>query len=284
MIYHFVVGDEAAKPLQQALSICPEMEGSVIALKDLLHLGPLKKEEHQSFNTLRTEWWQGVLANSKTNFELNDLQELLRVGNELNKSNSASIWFWLAPWPADICAYYWAMSYLQKYLGKVSVVGLANLPFLDENGKLFYPKNISELQPKELVKARKLARVMSPSEMELAVEVYESLVTANAGIRVLEGDKSVLNRPIDFYDADLLSLLTNSFQKASKVLSTAFSKFGLPTGDIFLAWRLQVMAVSGLIDSQGATTRPYKDWEVRLSGGENNEIQEAQNLPLSDAV
>lgn len=284
MIYHLVVGDEAAKPLQQAIDSCVEMEGSIVVLRDLLHLGPLKKAEGQSFNSLRSEWWQKVNGDGKSSVEVNDLQELLSVGNKLNQNSSAKIWFWMAPWPADLCAYYWALDYLRKYVGRISLVNLAHLPFLDDDGKIFYPKNISEILAKELVKARKLARAITPSEIELATDFYEDLIVANAGIRGLQGEKKLVSHALDFYDATLVSLLSGNFQKASKILALAVGKSGVPTGDAFLAWRLKELALNGQIESRGETSKTFKEWEVRLAEKEENEALGTQNLPLSNAV
>ena len=42
MIYHFVVGDEAAKPLQEAIEAEESMAGEIVVLKDILHVGPVK--------------------------------------------------------------------------------------------------------------------------------------------------------------------------------------------------------------------------------------------------
>lgn len=284
MIYHLVVGDEAGKPLQQAIDACPEMEGEILVLRDLLHLGPIQRLEGQSFSSLRSEWWQMLQPEFKSAIEVNDLEALLKIGNELNKSNTAEIWFWMAPWPADHCAYYWTLAYTKKFIGRISLVNVAHLPFLDESGKIFYPKNISEILPKELIKARKLARRVSPSEMELTLDAYESLVAANATIRVLEGEKKLTNQKADFYDPILISLLSGNFQKAAKIISLALAKSGIPTGDTFLAWRLQMLAENGSIESRGLAAKPYKDWEIRLGGMDDAATINPQNIPLTDAV
>src|SRR5690606_10024743 len=101
------------------------------------------------------------------------------------------VWFWLAPWPADMTAYYWLLSYFQKYREQFYVVNVGGLPFIDEERKMFYPKNISEIPAKEVVKALKLARQITPSEMEVDTEEWERLKNENAGIRVYEGGKKL---------------------------------------------------------------------------------------------
>src|SRR5690606_1822153 len=105
--------------------------------------------------------------NEKNLVQVDDMERLLSVSGEMFKDGNIQTWFWIAPSPADICAYYWALPYLSKHSGRFSIINISGLPFLDENGKLFYPKSISYILPKELVKARKLARQVTPSEMEV---------------------------------------------------------------------------------------------------------------------
>jgi hypothetical protein len=264
MIYHIVVGDEAARPLKEAIAAEPSMDGEVVVLKDILPIGPLQREEGQSFSALRSAWWQTVAPEAKPPIEVTDLERLLEVSNELYKSNSAVVWFWMAPSPADVCAYHWILPYMGKHVGRFYLLNLANLPFLNEAGKVFYPKNISELMPRELVKARKLARPVTSAELEMDGDAWQKLVEENGGVRTTEGGKKLKSQPENYYDAQLISTLSAQSQKASRVLNQAMSKFNLPTGDLHLAWRLRTMAEAGMIELTGDTSRPYKEWEVRL--------------------
>lgn len=264
MIYHIVVGDEAARPLKEAVAAEPSMTGEVVVLKDILHIGPLQRGEGQSFSALRSEWWNIVAPDAKSPIEVDDLERLLEVSTELYKDNDAQAWFWMAPWPADVTAYHWTLPYLGKHSGRFFLLNLANLPFLNEAGKVFYPKNISELSSRELIKARKLARPVTAAELEMDGDTWQKLVEENGGIRTHEGGKKLKSQPENYYDAQLISILSAQPQKASRVLSQAMSKYSLPTGDTHLAWRLRAMAEAGLIELHGDSGRPYKEWEVRL--------------------
>jgi hypothetical protein len=264
MIYHIVVGDEAARPLMEAVATEPSMEGEVVVMKDILHIGPLEKEEGQSFSALRTAWWQTVAPDAKTPIEVNDLERLLEVSNALYKDADARVWCWMAPAPADITAYYWMLPYLAKHTGRFYIVNMANLPFLNAEGKVFYPKSISEVLPREIIKARKLARPVTTAEVEMDGDVWKALVTENGGVRTFEGGKKLLSRPENYYDAQLISTLSGQFQKSSRVLNNAMTKYNLPTGDTHLAWRLRELAGQGLIELRGDASKPYREWDVRL--------------------
>ena len=51
-------------------------------------------------------------------------------------------------------------------------VDLNNLPFLNDKGQLFYPTYLNEIQPKEFLKAKKLARPITLSEFEIDPDEY----------------------------------------------------------------------------------------------------------------
>ncbi|HTN17271.1 MAG TPA: DUF1835 domain-containing protein, partial [Chitinophagaceae bacterium] len=63
MTYHFIVGDHAAKQLTDGLA--QQDNVSIIVLKDILNVGPLVKEEGQTFSELRSSFWQTVAPHEK---------------------------------------------------------------------------------------------------------------------------------------------------------------------------------------------------------------------------
>ncbi len=270
MIYHIVTGDVAAGPLREAIATEPAMEGPVVVMKDVLSVGPLQKEEGQKFSEMRSAFWQTVVTNEKSPIQVDDLERLLETGNELSKNEDARIWLWLAPWPADISTYYWSLKYLGKYTNRFFVVNIAGLPFLDENGKVFYPKSIGEIRPKELVKARKLARPITAGELEVDGDEWRKLTTENAGIRVHEGGKKLLSKTEEHYDNQLMSFCSHQFQKASKIVSQAIARYNIPTGDLYLGWRLRRMVEGGRLELQGDTSKLLKDFEVKMPGDGTN--------------
>ena len=243
----------------------PTLQGEVIVLKDILHVGPIQKEEGRGFSELRTGFWQQVIPQDK-DLKVDDMERLLEVSNALFKDETAQVWFWMAPAPADVCAYHWMLPYLSKHMGRFFLLNISNLPFLDENGKVFYPKSISQILAKELIKARRLARPVTPAEVELDGEEWRKLINENAGIRTHGGGKKLASQPDSYYDNQLLSFCSHQFQKASRIVSQALNKFGIPTGDVHLGWRLRVLAEQGALVLQGNTMKELKDFEVKLPG------------------
>ncbi len=267
MIYHIVTGDMAAAPLKEAIAMDESMAGEVLVIKDVLNVGPLLKEDGQKFSELRNAFWQQVVNNEKAPAQVDDLERLLQTGNELSKNENDKVWIWVAPWPADICTYHWVLQYLGKYIGRLYIVNIAGLPFLDENGKVFFPKSLAEIQPKELVKARRLARRVTAAELEVDGDEWKKLVAANAGIRTLEGGKRLLSKNEDHYDNQLISFASQQYQKASRITGQALAKFNIPTGDTYLGWRLRKMVEAERLQLQGDITKSLKDFEVKLPSG-----------------
>lgn len=271
MIYHVVVGDMAAQPLLEAVSNEPSMHGEVLPLKDILHVGPIKKAPGQSFSQLRTDFWKEVVNDEKQEIEVNDLEKLLEITTQLHNNPDAVVWLWMAPWPADVCAYYWMLNYMSKHLDRFYVLNLAGLPFLNEEGKVYYPKNISEILPKELVKARRLARAVTPAELEVDGEEWQNMTAENAGMRLLEGGKKLYTRDESYYDEKLASFCSHQFQKAHRIVNQVINKMSVPTGDLYLGWRLRKMVQNETLLADGDVNKTLRDFSVKLPGGTTTE-------------
>ncbi len=271
-LIHLIVGDIAAKPLMEAVSQHEELAGEVVVLKDILHVGPLKTEG-MSFSESRSAFWNDAVPDAQ-NIEVDDLERLMEVSSMLSNDDSFKIWFWMAPAPADITAYFWLLHFLKKHQGKFSVVNINGLPFLDENGKLFYPESIGHIPVKEIIKARKLARVTTPSEWETDADEWPRLVGENDGIRMHEGGKRLKSQPISFYDEALLQHITASGQKINKVVGLAISKNKVPTGDLFLQWRLRELVKLGKVEIAKGEVKLNNGNAVSEESDESAETQE----------
>jgi len=264
MIYHFIVGETAGLPLSEAIASARSMEGEVICLKDQLHLGPLQKQDGQSFSQLRSEYWNEMGLNEKAEPLFNDMERLLEVSAAMFKDETIYAWFWMAPAPADLAAYYWLLPYLSKHKNRFFILNISGLPFLDEDGKLFFPKSIARILPKELIKAQKLARPVSSSEIEVDKDEWKKLLSENAALRIYEGGKKLVSKPADFYDDFLLGLCTDKFQKVSRIIRQALGKRNLPTGEKWLGWRLRELTQAGKLEAEGTLKKSFSEWELKL--------------------
>ncbi len=266
-IIHLVVGDMAAAPLNAAIQEQRLPAEELLVLKDILHLGSLRNEENTPFSELRTKFWAEVVPEGQALPEVDDLERLMQASSKLSNDDQMQLWFWMASAPADLCAYFWMLNYLKKHIGRIYVVNIGGLPFLDEDGKLFYPDSISRLPVKEVLKAVALSRQLTPPEWETDGEEWQRLTQENAGIRTFQGGKKLQGEAIDFYDKQLQALCSNAFQKMSRIVNIAIQKQNIPTGDWFLQWRLRCLAEQGLLEIQKSEVKRKADSEEEKDDG-----------------
>jgi hypothetical protein len=112
------------------------------------------------------------------------------------------------------------------------------------------------------VKAKRLAREITPSEFEVDPDEWIKTCNENKGVRLLEGGKKLVQEDYDFYDAELKKLVTSDWQKASKIIHTHLTKAKHTTGDAYLLWRLKSIIAQEMYDVQG-TVGKMKEFEVK---------------------
>jgi len=146
------------------------------------------------------------------------------------------------------------------------------LPFINEKGQLFYPNWLEEIPAREFLKAKKLARPVTPSEFEIDPDEWNKLMIDNAGVRILEGGKKLLGKDFTYFDADIKRLLSKEWQRALRVIAQTQAKMKVKTGDVFLQWRLAQLATEGLIETNGKWEKGWKELDIRLLVGDNSSL------------
>jgi len=200
-------------------------------------------------------------------------KEAIKEDTSETTPHQEDVWIWMGQNQHDVCGYYWLMPQLKDYQGRIHVLYLNNLPFINEKGSIFYPTHLFQIQPKEFLKAKKLSRPITLSEFEVDPDEWKKLCSESAIVRILEGGKKIASKEDSFYDKDLLSVITSNFQKVSKILFTSLGKMKIQTGDVFLAWRIRKLIEEGKIEVQGDWNKGWKEVSVKLLS-ESTEITE----------
>jgi hypothetical protein len=268
-MFHIVFQSADIDVLQKAMALDSSLQGDIIEIKDELAVGPIADIYETEGYQQRRDWWKEVLEFSPYTEALNIADDKLTVHNLLRKLDEDSIevvWIWMAQNTHDVCGYYWLMPQLKAYQGRVFVLYLNNLPFINDKGGLFYPVNLFEILPKEIIKAKRLARTITLSEFEIDPDEWKKLCAENAIVRVLEGGKKITGREASYYDKDILQAATGEPQKLSKIFATLFGKMKLHTGDVFLAWRIRRLAAEGKLEITGDWGKGWKEIGVKLAG------------------
>ena len=274
---HIVFNTADIAALEAAIALDGSLTGKIIEIKDDYAVGPLLDIYETEGFQLRKNWWANVLAHSPYTDQLDIVDDRLTVHqliNALNHDENESIWIWMGQNAHDVCGYYWLMSQFKEYQGRIQVLYLNNLPFLNEKGQLFYPTYLSQIQPKEFLKAKKLARPVTLSEFELDPDEWKKICTEQEVVKFLEGGKKIVNMDISFYDKEILSLLTKTAQKLPSALSNILAKMKVKTGDAFVVYRLKALADLGKIVFVGDWEKGWKDMVIQMPGVSNQVVED----------
>ena len=267
---HIVFNTADIAALEQAIELDESLSGKIIEIKDDYAVGPLLDIYETEGYQARKDWWKEVLTHSPYEDQLDIVDDQLTVNqliNALNHDENEMIWIWMGQNAHDVSGYYWLMSQFKEYQSRIHVLYLNNLPFLNEKGQLFYPTHLSQIQPKEFLKAKKLARPITLSEFELDPDEWKKLCQENEGVRFLEGGKKLVSMHISCYDKEILSLLTKNAQKLPSALTNIMAKLKVKLGDAFIVARLKALEEAGKIVFVGTWTKGWKDMVVQIPGG-----------------
>src|SRR5688572_30235717 len=280
---HIVFQQDDVQLLKEAIKLDPSLAGDMFEIKDEWGVGPLKDLDTDEGWTARQNWWREMLAGSPYGEKLvgtfDDRETVRSIKEKLDGDETLEAWIWMGQNQHDVTGYYWLMPRLKSYQGRVMILYLNNLPFINEKGQLFYPWAVHDVMPKEIVKAKKLARPITLSEFEVDPDEWKKIMDENAMVRILEGGKKIVGKEDSFYDSEILKNLTPEWQKASRVLMNTLHRMKIKTGDVFVMWRMKHLISEGRIDVLGDTEVGWKEFDVRLPVKKEEEsLQEELNI------
>ncbi len=240
---HIVFEEANIAALQKSFELDAGLQGNVLLVADDYAVGPLGNIYTNEAIEERRNWWRSILQDGPFNGiaddgHVNDSELVRAVKNQLDENVDEVLWIWAAQNKHDVCGYYWFMSQFATYQGRIFILYLNNLPFINDKGGLFYPTSLFQIQPREFVKAKKLARPITPSEFEVDTDEWMKLCQQNKGVRLLEGGKKLVSKSVDFYDDELLKLVVKDWQKVSRLFNQYYSKIKETTADAYLVWRI----------------------------------------------
>ncbi|HEY0274317.1 MAG TPA: DUF1835 domain-containing protein [Chitinophaga sp.] len=280
---HLVFGTSSVTALSAAFELDDSLRSEILCFEDDLSVGPLFILDTRDGQLARRQWWDqvndvpppapvqdpNVLPAPAGLTPLADLPHDVLLFKELKALLKADPELQLCIWAGqnarDVSGYYWLVNQLYDFAGRVQIIYLNNLPFLNEKGHIFYPTHLGQILPREFVKAKKLARPVSLAEFELDGDEWRRLMNENAGVRLLEGGKKLKGAAATFYDKDLVAAVGEESMKASKLVSQVAGKLKYPVSEAFLGWRVKELVKQGALESKGEL-RTLKDFEVQAPG------------------
>ncbi len=267
---HIVFNESEVALMQQVMEIDESLAGEVIQIRDDFAVGPLTAIDTEEGWQARLEWWRQRLNGSPYREDVtgnfDDRQTVADIKAKLTANPDEQVWIWMGQNQHDVTGYYWLMPQLRDFQGRVMILYMNNLPFINEKGQIFYPSWLHEIQPKEFTKAKKLCRPITLSEFEVDPDEWKRLVEESATVRILEGGKKIVGKDETFYDGEILKNLTGEWQKANRVLTNTLHRMKIKTGDVFIMWRMKELIAAGKIATMGEPSKNWKDFDVRLAG------------------
>lgn len=277
-LLHITFGPLSAPALEAAIELDEQLKGDILGFEDDLSVGPLFILDTKDGQANRKQWWaqvstlqpQPVADQPPQEAPVSeegegDPERIARLKALLKENSELHVWIWAGQNGRDVCGYYWLIGQLYDFSGRIHIIYLNNLPFLNEKGAVFYPTHLHQILPREFLKAKKLARPVSLAEFELDGDEWHRLMNENAGVRLLEGGKKIKGEPAAHYDKELVQQSGATFQKASKVVSQVTGKLKYPVLEQYLAWRLKELIREGTLESRGEL-KTVKDFEVKQPG------------------
>ena len=264
---HIVFQQSDVEILQKAMDLDETLRGEVVQIKDDWGVGPLQGLDTEEGWSARENWWRMLLKDSpygeKSVGSFDDRETVKEIQAKLDADPELQAWMWMGQNQHDVTGYFWLMPQLKTYQGRLMVLYLNNLPFINEKGQLFYPGTVHEILPKEAIKAQKLARPVTLSEFEVDPDEWKKIVEENAMVRILDGGKKIVGKDETFYDNEILKNLTAEWQKAWRVLSNTLHRMKIKTGDVYIMWRMKQLITDGKIEALGDVSKGWKDFDVK---------------------
>lgn len=267
---HVVFNEVEVGLLQEVMQLDATLEGPLELIRDDYAVGPLEGLDTEQGQQSRKHWWKELLSDSPYGTDVadqvNDLEAVAAIARNLDQEPEQECWIWMGQNQHDVSGYFWLISQLRAYQGRVMVLYMNNLPFLNEKGQLFYPSFLSEIRPAEFLKAKKLARPVTLSEFEIDPDEWKKLCQENGMVRWLEGGKKLVSKEISCYDQEIRRFVGGDWQKSNRLLHQLQSRMKNRTGDVFLISRIRSLLRAGVLEAKGSPDAPWKDLEFRQPG------------------
>ena len=248
-MFHIVFEPADIAILTQAMDLDSALDGEIICFEEDYAVGPILDLDKPAGWNARRQWISETIATDTATIPETspDTAAVQQLTGRMQEETFDEVWIWVCSNARDVSGYYWLISQLGAFTGRVFVISLNNLPFINEKGAVFYPAHLYEILPKECRKARRLARPVTAAEFEVDPDEWTRLVNENKGLRILEGAKKLVQADYDHFDTPLKKMIPAEGQKAGRLIHQFLSKTNVNIPESFLQWRLRVLVSTGII-------------------------------------
>jgi hypothetical protein len=140
---HVVFNESEIALMKEVIAMDETLAGDVVQVRDDFAVGPLQGIETEEGWQARIDWWRSLLQGSPYGTQLagsfDDRETVKAIKEKLDTDPEEQLWIWMGQNQHDVTGYYWLMPQFREYQGRIMILYLNNLPFINEKGQLFYP-------------------------------------------------------------------------------------------------------------------------------------------------
>ncbi|HJW17917.1 MAG TPA: DUF1835 domain-containing protein, partial [Flavisolibacter sp.] len=124
---HIVFQQSDIEVLKKAIELDESLSGKVEIIRDDYAVGPLSNIYEAEGYQQRRDWWKALLELSPYNTEqvsdmVDDRLTVHNLKKELEENSKEEVWIWMGQNQHDVCGYYWLISQLQPFQGRIVVL------------------------------------------------------------------------------------------------------------------------------------------------------------------
>src|SRR5690349_12557890 len=143
-LIHIVFGQSSVPVLAEAVAMDEKMSGEIRCFEDDLSVGPLFILDTKEGRAGRRLFWQQLAgiepaapaegetpATAEVAGDPDDADLFKSLKAQLKEDPELEVWIWAGQNARDVCGYYWLVSQLYDFAGRIHIIYLNNLPFLN---------------------------------------------------------------------------------------------------------------------------------------------------------
>src|SRR4051812_3157539 len=126
---HIVFQHADVAVLQKAIELDESLKGDILEIKDDYAVGPLADIYESEGYQARRAWWKKLLDGSPYNSEdlmtmVDDRLTAHNLKKQLEENSKEIVWIWAGQNAHDVCGYFWLMSQLKDFAGRIFILYL----------------------------------------------------------------------------------------------------------------------------------------------------------------
>src|SRR5258706_11386805 len=132
---HILLQHGDVEVLKVAMKLDDALAGEVYEIKDEWGVGPLKDLDTEEGWNSRGNWWRELLRGSPYGENLvgsfDDRKTVRTIKEKMTQNDKEEAWIWMGQNQHDVTGYFWLMPQLRELQGRLMILYLNNLPFIN---------------------------------------------------------------------------------------------------------------------------------------------------------